>query len=52
VHVKVVKDSAGKITNAKPEFEDIKIIAARCQMPVKRAMEFVNAQVMKNIGGV
>jgi pyridinium-3,5-bisthiocarboxylic acid mononucleotide nickel chelatase len=51
VHVKVVKDSAGKITNAKPEFEDIKIIAARCQMSVKRAMELVNAQVMKNIGG-
>jgi pyridinium-3,5-bisthiocarboxylic acid mononucleotide nickel chelatase len=51
VHVKVAKDSAGKITNAKPEFEDIKIIAARCQMPVKRAMELVNAQVMKNIGG-
>ena len=50
VHVKVVKDSAGKITNAKPEFEDIRIIAARCQMPVKRAMELVNAQVMKNIG--
>ena len=51
VHVKVVKDSADKITNAKPEFEDIRIIAARCQMPVKRAMELVNAQVMKNIGG-
>ncbi|HJS68002.1 MAG TPA: nickel pincer cofactor biosynthesis protein LarC, partial [Nitrososphaera sp.] len=50
VHVKVVKDSADKITNAKPEFEDIRIIAARCQMPVKRAMELVNAQVMKNIG--
>jgi pyridinium-3,5-bisthiocarboxylic acid mononucleotide nickel chelatase len=51
VHVKVVKDSSGRITNAKPEFEDIRIIAARCQMPVKRAMELVNAQVMKNIGG-
>jgi uncharacterized protein (TIGR00299 family) protein len=51
VHVKVVKDSAGKITNAKPEFEDIRIIAARFQMPVKRAMELVNAQVMKSIGG-
>ncbi|HET6780130.1 MAG TPA: nickel pincer cofactor biosynthesis protein LarC, partial [Nitrososphaera sp.] len=33
VHVKIVKDSAGRITNAKPEFEDIKMIATRCQMP-------------------
>jgi hypothetical protein len=52
VHVKVAKDSAGRMTNAKPEFEDVKIIAARCKMPVKRAMELVNAQVIKNIGGV
>jgi pyridinium-3,5-bisthiocarboxylic acid mononucleotide nickel chelatase len=51
VHVKVVKDSAGKVTNAKPEFEDVRIIASRCQMPVKRAMELVNAQVMEKIGG-
>ncbi|MEW6605023.1 MAG: nickel pincer cofactor biosynthesis protein LarC, partial [Thermoproteota archaeon] len=52
VHVKIVKDSAGKVTNAKPEFEDIKIIAARCQISVKRAMELVNAQVMKKIGAL
>lgn len=51
VHVKVVKDSAGKVTNAKPEFEDIKIIALKCQMPVKRAMELVNTQVMEKTGG-
>ena len=51
VHVKVAKDPAGKITNAKPEFEDIKIIAAKCQIPVKKAMELINAQVMKNMGG-
>lgn len=50
VHVKVVKDSAGKVTNAKPEFEDVRIIASRCQMPLKRAMELVNAKVMKKIG--
>ena len=50
VHVKVVRNSAGKVTNAKPEFDDIKIIAARCKIPVKRAMELVNAEVMKKIG--
>jgi len=49
VHVKVVKDSAGEVTYAKPEFEDIKIIAARCQIPVKRVLELVNAQVMKKV---
>jgi len=52
VHVKVVKDSGGSITTAKPEFDDIRIIASRCQLPVKRAMELVNAQVMKKIGSV
>lgn len=52
VHVKVVKDSSGNVTNAKPEFEDVRIIAAKCQIPVKRAMELVNAEVMKKIGGV
>jgi hypothetical protein len=51
VHVKVVKDSAGRVRNAKPEFEDVKLIASRCQMPVKRAMELVNAQIMEKIGG-
>jgi uncharacterized protein (TIGR00299 family) protein len=52
VHVKVAKDSAGRAINAKPEFEDVKIIAARCQMPVKRAAELVNAQVMQKIGSM
>lgn len=52
VHVKVAKDTAGRVTNAKPEFEDIKIIAARCQIPVKNAMDLVNAEVMKNIGAL
>ncbi|HXG05846.1 MAG TPA: nickel pincer cofactor biosynthesis protein LarC, partial [Nitrososphaera sp.] len=55
MHVKVVKDSAGKVTYAKPEFEDVRIIAARCRMPVKRVLELVNAQVMKRMedgGGI
>jgi uncharacterized protein (TIGR00299 family) protein len=51
VHVKIVKDSAGRITNVKPEFEDIKVIATKCQMPVKRAMDHVRAEVMKKLGG-
>ena len=51
VHVKVAKDSTGRVTNAKPEFEDVRIIASRCQIPVKRAMELVNAEVMKKVGG-
>ncbi len=51
VHVKVVKDRAGRVTNAKAEFEDVRIIASKCNMPVKRAMELVNAEVMKKTGG-
>jgi uncharacterized protein (TIGR00299 family) protein len=51
VRVKIVKDSAGRITNVKPEFEDIKVIATKCQMPVKRAMDQVRAEVMKKLGG-
>lgn len=50
VHVKVAKSSAtGKITNAKPEFEDIKIIASRSQMAVKKVLELVSAQVMQRL---
>jgi uncharacterized protein (TIGR00299 family) protein len=51
VRLKIVKDSAGRITNVKPEFEDIKVIATKCQMPVKRAMDQVRAEVMKKLGG-
>ena len=51
VRVKVAKDSAGRVTNAKAEFEDVRIIASRCQIPVKRAMELVNAEVIKKVDG-
>jgi pyridinium-3,5-bisthiocarboxylic acid mononucleotide nickel chelatase len=51
VHVKIVKDSEGRIKNTKPEFEDIKMIAKKCQMPVKRAMDLVSTEVMKKLGG-
>jgi uncharacterized protein (TIGR00299 family) protein len=51
VRVKIVKDSSGQITNVKPEFEDIKVIATKCQMPVKRAMDQVKAEVIKKLKG-
>jgi uncharacterized protein (TIGR00299 family) protein len=51
VHVKVARNPAtGKITNAKPEFEDIRIIASRSQMAVKKVLEQVSAQVMQELG--
>lgn len=50
VHVKVAKDASGRIINAKPEFEDIKIIASRCGMPAKRISELVGAQVAQKTG--
>ena len=52
VHVKVAKDHGGRVTNVKPEFEDIKIIAAKCRMPVKRVMELVSTQIIKEAGRV
>src|SRR5918996_829878 len=50
VRVKIVKDLSGRITNVKPEFEDIKVIATKCQIPVKKAMDQVRAEVMKKLG--
>ncbi|SRR5581483_3839848 len=50
IHVKVARDSTGKIISIKPEFEDIRIVAARCQMPVKRAMDLVGAEIVQKIG--
>ncbi|MGI0024534.1 MAG: LarC family nickel insertion protein, partial [Nitrososphaera sp.] len=51
VHVKLVRDSrSGKITSVKPEFEDIRIIASRTHVSVKRTMELVNSQVMQKVG--
>jgi uncharacterized protein (TIGR00299 family) protein len=51
VRVKIVKDSSGQVTNVKPEFEDIKEIATKCQIPVKKAMDQVKAEVIKKLGG-
>lgn len=52
IHVKIVKDSAGRIINVKPEFEDIRVIASRCQISVKRATEIVNVEVMQKVGTI
>jgi uncharacterized protein (TIGR00299 family) protein len=49
VHVKVAKDAQGNTMGAKPEFEDIKIIAARLGVPARRVMEIVNAQVVHKV---
>lgn len=51
VRVKLAKEPlTGRIASSKPEFDDIRIIASRCQLPVKRTLELVTAQVMKKIG--
>ncbi|MGI0020223.1 MAG: nickel pincer cofactor biosynthesis protein LarC [Nitrososphaera sp.] len=50
VHVKIARDASGNMASAKPEFEDIKIIAARCNMPARRVAELVGAQVALKTG--
>jgi pyridinium-3,5-bisthiocarboxylic acid mononucleotide nickel chelatase len=50
VHVKIARDASGKMASAKPEFEDIKIIAARCNMSARRVAELVGAQVALKTG--
>lgn len=50
IHVKVSKDAVGKVRRAKPEFEDIKIIATRCNLSARRVAELVAAQVVQKTG--
>lgn len=50
VHVKVARDAAGNMVSAKPEFEDIKVIASRCNIPARRVAELVGAQVALKTG--
>ena len=51
VRVKVARDSVtGQVTGVKPEFDDIKIIASRCQLSVKRTLELVTAQALQKVG--
>lgn len=52
VHVKVARNSQDQVISFKPEFEDIKIIAARIQIPVRRVMESVSVQVAQKMGGM
>jgi uncharacterized protein (DUF111 family) len=48
----VVKNSQDQVISFKPEFEDIKIIAARIQIPVRRVMELVSVQIAQKTGGM
>jgi pyridinium-3,5-bisthiocarboxylic acid mononucleotide nickel chelatase len=50
IHVKIAKDTSGKTINIKPEFEDIKLIASRVGISVKRAMELTTAEVVQKLG--
>ena len=50
IRAKITKDFRGKIINAKPEFEDIKMIASQVGIPVKKAMELTMAEVIKRVG--
>lgn len=50
VHVKVARDEAGNVAGTKPEFEDIRMIAAQCNMPARRVAELVGAQVAQKVG--
>ena len=52
VHVKIAKDSAGRIINIKPEFEDIRVIASKCKISVKKAKELVSVKVIQNLAEV
>jgi pyridinium-3,5-bisthiocarboxylic acid mononucleotide nickel chelatase len=50
IRVKIAKNTIGDIVNIKPEFEDIKAIASKLGIPLKRTMEIVNADVLQKIG--
>ena len=50
VNVKVVTGSDGNVRRAKPEFEDLRGIASKTKMPLRRVMEIANAQVAEKTG--
>jgi uncharacterized protein (TIGR00299 family) protein len=47
VRVKFAKQRSGKITNVKPEFDDIHIIAKELSMPARKVSELVLRQAQK-----
>jgi uncharacterized protein (DUF111 family) len=49
IRVKIAKDTVGDIVNIKPEFEDIKGIASKLGIPLKRTMEIVNTDILQKI---
>jgi len=50
VHVKISKDARGKIYNAKPEYDDIKVISAKLKIPYKNCREIVQRKIIDSIG--
>jgi uncharacterized protein (TIGR00299 family) protein len=48
VRVKIARDAAGNIVRVKPEFEDIRMIAAEVGLPARRVEEIVCIQASKN----
>jgi uncharacterized protein (DUF111 family) len=50
IHVKVAKDTSGNTISIKPEFEDIRLIASRLGISVKRTIELATAQVVQRLG--
>ena len=50
IHVKITKDSDGRIITIKPEFQDIVIIASRIGISVKQALDLTNSELFHTIG--
>jgi uncharacterized protein (DUF111 family) len=50
IRVKVSKDSSGKIVNAKPEFDDIRIISKSLRIPLRMANQIALSEIQTRIG--
>jgi uncharacterized protein (DUF111 family) len=50
IHVKITKDSDGRIITIKPEFQDIVVIASKIGSSVKQALDLVNSELFHTIG--
>jgi pyridinium-3,5-bisthiocarboxylic acid mononucleotide nickel chelatase len=50
IHVKVAKDSNGKIVNAKPEFDDIRNISRSLRIPLRVANQIALSEIQTRFG--
>jgi pyridinium-3,5-bisthiocarboxylic acid mononucleotide nickel chelatase len=50
IHVKVSKDSNGKIVNAKPEFDDIRKISGALRIPLRMANQIAISEIQSKFG--